>query len=110
MQPRRIAALVKEAAEDKKAESPIVLDIGKLTSIAHFFVVTHGNSEPHVRAIAYNIIDTCKSKKVSLLHSEGLDSAKWILLDFGSVVAHIFYKDLREFYGLERLWGEAKQF
>lgn len=101
--------LVKEAALDKKAEDLVILDVSSLTSIAHYFVITHGNSTPHVKAIAKNMMEQLKAAKVSLFHKEGLDSGTWVLLDFGAVIAHIFYRETREFYGLERLWGEAKQ-
>lgn len=107
MQPKKIALLAREAALDKKAEDPVVLDISKLTDIAHYFVVTHGNSDRQVRAIAQNIIDVMDEKDVTLWHREGMDSGQWVLLDFGTVIVHIFYREIREFYNLERLWGEA---
>ncbi len=109
MQPKRIAALIRALAEDKKAEDLVVLDISKLSSLTHYFIIAHGNSDRHVRALAEHIMDEMKKKKIPALHVEGLREGKWILLDFGSVIAHIFYKDTREFYGLERLWGEAKK-
>ena len=109
MQPKKIAELIRSLAEDKKAEDIIVLDIAKLTSVAHFFVITHGNSDRHVRAIAENIMDEMKKRKMPALHVEGLQDSKWVLLDFGSVFAHVFYRETREFYSLERLWGEAKR-
>ena len=104
---KRVALLARSAAEDKKAEDPVVLDIRKLTDISQYFLVTHGNSDPHVRAIANNIIDTLKSKKIPVWHVEGLDSGQWVLLDFGMVIVHVFYREVREFYNLERLWGDA---
>jgi len=109
LQPKRIAALIRALAEDKKAEDLVVLDISKLSSLTHYFIIAHGNSDRHVRALAEHIMDEMKKKKIPALHVEGLREGKWILLDFGSVIAHIFYKDTREFYGLERLWGEAKK-
>ncbi len=107
MQPKKIAQLAKDAAEDKKAEDVVLLDVSKFTSLTHYFLITHGNSDRHVRAIASNIEDVLGSKKVKILHSEGLDAGQWALLDFGSLIAHVFYKDTRQFYNLERLWGEA---
>ena len=107
MQPKRIALLAREAADDKKAEDPIVIDVSKLTSLAHYFVITHGNSDRHTRAIAQNIIDVMDSKKIRLWHREGMETGQWVLLDFGSVIVHVFYKEIREFYNLERLWGDA---
>ncbi len=107
MQPKRIALLVRKLVNDKKAEYPVILDIGKFTTIAHYFVITHGNSERHVRAIANHVKDSMKDVKVPLWHVEGMEDGRWVVLDYGTVIAHIFYRDRREFYGLERLWGEA---
>ena len=107
MQPKRIALLAREAADAKKAEDPVVLDIAKLTSVAHYFLIAHGNSDRHVKAIAHNIMETLKQEKVPLWHAEGMESGRWVLLDYGSVITHIFYRETRDFYALERLWGEA---
>ena len=109
MQPKKIALLARELALDKKAESPVVLDLGRLTSVAHYFVILHGNSDRHVRAIAHHIIDSLKDKKIKLWHVEGLDTGQWVLLDYSDVIIHIFYGPVREFYSLERLWGDAAQ-
>lgn len=107
MQPKRIALLAREAALDKKAEDPLLLNIAKFTSIAHYFVITHGNSSRHVRAIADHILETLKKAKAPAWHIEGLEDGQWILLDFGTVIVHVFYHETRQFYALERLWGEA---
>lgn len=107
MHPKKIALLARTAAEDKKAEDPIVLNISKLTSIAHYFLVTHGNSDPHVKAIAGHIRDTFKKKKIPLFNQEGMEAGKWVLLDYGTVIVHVFYRETRQFYNLECLWGEA---
>ena len=109
MLPKKLALLVRDLALDKKAEDPIILDIAKLSSMAHYFVITHGNSDPHVRAIGEHIREELKAKKVRPLHGEGFEEGKWILLDYGSVIVHVFYHQTREFYGLERLWGNAKR-
>ena len=107
MQPKKIALLAREFSLDKKAESPVILDLGKMTSVAHYFVITHGNSDRHVRAIAHNIVDSFKAQKIKVWHMEGMDTGQWVLLDFGDVIVHIFYGPVREFYNLERLWGDA---
>lgn len=109
MQPKRIAQLAWKAADDKQAVSPVILDISRFNSIAHYFVITHGNSDRHVRAIAQNIEEELEKQKVRLWHLEGMREGRWVLLDFGDVIVHIFYRELREFYGLERLWGKAPQ-
>lgn len=107
MQPKRIALAACEAAEAKQAIEPIILDIAKLTTVARYFLIAHGNSDRHVRAIADHIQEELDRRKVRVWHAEGLSDGRWIVLDYGSVIAHIFYRDLREFYGLERLWGNA---
>ena len=109
MQPKRIATLAWKAADAKQAADPLVLDISKLTTVAHYFLITHGNSDRHVRAIAQNISDELDQNKIHLWHCEGMSEGRWVVLDYGSVIAHVFYRDLREFYGLERLWGNAVQ-
>jgi ribosome-associated protein len=106
---KKIALLAREAVLDKKAEEPIILDVGKLTSVARYFLVTHGNSDRQVRAVAQHVMEVLKEHKVALWHVEGMEEGRWVLLDFGSLIAHIFYRETRAFYGLERLWGEAKQ-
>lgn len=109
MQPKRIALLARQAADEKQAVSPVILDISRLTTVARYFLITHGNSDRHVRAIAENIQEELDKKRVRLWHAEGVTEGRWALLDYGDVIVHIFYRDLREFYGLERLWGEAPE-
>jgi len=109
LQPRRIAQLAWKVADAKQAVDPVILDISKLTTVAHYFLISHGNSDRHVRAIAQGIIDEMEKENVRVWHLEGMREGRWVLLDFGSVIVHVFYRDLREFYGLERLWGNAAQ-
>lgn len=104
---KKIALLARDAAEDKQGENIVVLDVNKLTSLAHYFVIMHGNSDRHVRALANNIMDVMDANKNKLWHKEGLDNGQWVLLDYGPIIIHIFDKDIREFYNLERLWGDA---
>lgn len=107
MRPKATALLARETGLDKKAEDPVILDLHKLTNVATFFVIMHGNSDRHVKAIAEHILITFKQKGIQLLHQEGITESLWILLDFGEVIVHIFYKETRDYYGLERLWGDA---
>lgn len=109
MQPRKIAVLAREAADDKKAEQPVILDISKLTNIAYYFLITHGNSNRQVQAIAENIRDVLKKHKIQLLHVDGLQEGNWVVLDFGVLIVHVFHHETRQFYNLERLWGDAPQ-
>lgn len=107
MQPKRIAQLIREAAEAKLAEDPVLLDLTRLPAFARYFFITHGNSDRHVRAIAYNIQEELEKHQLRSGRLEGIGEGRWVLLDYGSIVAHVFHRDLREFYGLERLWGAA---
>ena len=109
MQPKRIAQLAWQAADAKQAVDPVVLDISRLTTLTHYFLVAHGNSDRHVRAIAQNIQEELDRAKVKLWHTEGISEGRWVLQDFGSLIVHVFYRELREFYGLERLWGSARR-
>lgn len=107
MQPKRIALLAWSAADAKQAVDPLLLDISRLTTVAHYFLIAHGNSDRHVRAIAENIEEELEKNKLRLWHLEGMREGRWVLLDYGSLIVHLFHRDLREFYGLERLWGDA---
>lgn len=95
---RSIAALI----DQKKGEDIHVFDLRGLSPITDFFVITTGLSEVHTKTLANHIIETEKPQ-----HVEGLEAASWVLLDFFDVIVHIFSKEAREFYGLERLWGDA---
>lgn len=88
--------------DQKKGEEIIIFDLRGLSPITDHFVIATGLSEVHVRTIADHIM-----KHESPQHAEGLDASTWVLLDFIDVVVHVFSKDARNFYGLERLWGDA---
>ena len=96
------------AALDKKAIDLDVLAVGDLTSIADYFILCSATSERQTQAIADNILETLReSAKLKPLLVEGTTPGRWILLDFGDFIVHIFTEDCRRFYGLERLWGDA---
>ena len=96
------------AALDKKAFHLDVLSVGKLTSIADYFVLMSANSERQSQAIADGILDRLKQElNIKPLLVEGTTPGRWVLLDFGDFIVHIFTEDVRRFYGLERLWGDA---
>lgn len=96
------------AALDKKAYDLDVLSVGKLTSIADYFILTTAGNERQAQAIADNVLDKLKSEMgVRPLLVEGTTPGRWILLDFGDFIMHVFTDEARRFYGLERLWGDA---
>ena len=95
-------------ALSRKAEDIIIMDVRDLTNIADFFVLCSGNSDTQIKAIADAIIEGLEKKDVRVWHIEGYTSLRWVLLDYVDFVVHIFQKEVRSFYGLERLWGDAK--
>ncbi|MBI4430922.1 MAG: ribosome silencing factor [Candidatus Omnitrophica bacterium] len=107
MQPKRIAHLVKKACEDKKAEDVVILDVRKLANFTRYFVIATGTSDRHVQGVSRHIVDELREKDVRAWHVEGERDGQWILLDYGDVIVHIFHYQMRHFYGLERLWGDA---
>jgi ribosome-associated protein len=99
---------VAELALTKKARDVVILDLRKLTSMTDFFVVCTGDSETQVKAIADAVLSGMEEIGERAWHAEGLQNLHWVLLDYVDVVVHIFHKDARLFYGLEKLWGDAK--
>jgi ribosome-associated protein len=96
------------AALDKKAFHLDVLSVGELTSIADYFVLASASNERQAAAIADAVVDQLRQQLgVRPLLIEGTTPGRWILLDFGDFIVHIFTEDVRRFYGLERLWGDA---
>ncbi|MFQ5865971.1 MAG: ribosome silencing factor [bacterium] len=92
---------------EKKASDILILDLRPLTSMTDFFVICCGSTNVQVKAISDHIFDQLKKEKIRPWHIEGYSNQEWILLDYVDVVAHIFQPHKREFYGLERLWGDA---
>lgn len=87
----------------------MILDVGKLTSVADYLVLCSGSSERQVRAIADHVDGSLAQQRIHPLSIEGTSTSQWVLMDYGDVVVHIFRTDLRTHYALERLWGDAKQ-
>lgn len=102
-----IAELSAKSAIDRKALDVIVLDLKGLSSITDYFVICNGTSDTHVEGIAENVEEKLREQGVKIWHREGERKASWILLDYIDVIVHVFTKDAREFYSLERLWGDA---
>jgi ribosome-associated protein len=104
-----LAHRVVEIASDKKGNDIVLLRTAELTTMADFFVIVSGRSDRQVQALAGAIVDELRDDGIRPLGVEGKQSSRWVLLDFGSVIVHVFAPDEREFYGLERLWGKAAQ-
>lgn len=95
------------ALDEKKAEDIEVIQITELSVVADYFVIANGTSNTHVRALAGEVEDALLKQGVEVGHIEGRATG-WILLDYGSVVVHVFHKESREYYNLERLWADGK--
>ncbi|SFG77543.1 ribosome-associated protein [Desulfotomaculum arcticum] len=105
--PQELVRLAVESAEEKKAFNITVLNIGKVSVIADYFIICSSRSPIHARAIAEEIGDRLKQHGMMKQRIEGYQTGRWILLDYGSVVVHIFHEEDRSFYNLEHLWGDA---
>jgi ribosome-associated protein len=103
-----IAVLAAKAADNKKAENTIVLDIRGLSVFADYFVITSGRSKTQVQSIADEIKEKLQEAGIEIKGTEGYADADWVLIDVGDVVIHVFHTEEREFYKLERLWKDAE--
>ena len=100
--------VISSAADEKKARDIVQMDMIGLMSTNDYFVICSANTATQVRAIADNIEEKMEEVGISFLHKEGYREGEWVLLDYGDTVAHIFQQEAREYYALERLWGDAK--
>ena len=103
-----LARRIVEFSLSKKAQDVRLMNLKPLTSVTDYFIVCHGESDVQVKAISDAITDGLRQEGVRYWHREGYEYLRWVLLDFVDVVVHIFQKEQREFYGLERLWGDAE--
>ena len=95
------------AAASKKATDMIGLDLTALDGVADYFLICSGSSEPQVKAIAEAVEERLRERGARAWHVEGREGRRWVLLDFVDVVVHVFHERTREYYLLERLWGDA---
>jgi ribosome-associated protein len=104
---RVVAEAAIEAALDKKALLPVLLDVSERATYTDFIGIVSGRSDRQVEAIAEHVAATLKARGWQLLSREGNGSGRWTLLDFGDIVVHVFYHPVREFYDIESLWIDA---
>lgn len=109
MNSEELLELVVKAADNKRAENIIALDVQNVSLLADYFVVMQGGSERQVKAIADNIVEKVHENKGIVKSLEGKDGANWVLIDLGDVIVHIFKEEAREFYKLEKLWADADE-
>jgi len=102
-----LLATAYNAADDKKALDIVVLNMEGVSVMADQFVICHANSERQVQAIAREVLDEATVAGFPVRRMEGFDTGRWVLVDLGDVVVHVFHKDERDHYNLEKLWGDA---
>jgi ribosome-associated protein len=106
--PLDLARRIVELAEDKKAADIVLLDLGELTTVADAFVICSGGSERQIAAIADGILAGLRDEGVKPFGREGTPESHWVLVDFGSVIVHVFTPPERDYYELEKHWSGAK--
>ena len=99
---------LRDALDKKFGQDIMVMDLRGVTTIADFFVIATGGSAPQLQALADTTEETMKKHEIPLRHIEGLATGQWVLLDFGGIIVHLFDKESRDFYKLERIWGDAQ--
>lgn len=103
------ARWVAEAALDRKAQQLVALDVSTLTSYADTLLIATGTSDRHARSIVDAIREATRARGETPLGVEGYEDGRWVLIDLGDVIVHVFQADVRENYDLERLWSDAGQ-
>lgn len=106
--PEKLLDLAVTGAQDKKAMNIVALDLRGVSMVADYFVICHGNSDVQVQSIATEIRKLAMEAGTTIRGIEGMNAARWVLMDLGDVIVHVFHRDEREFYNLERLWSDAK--
>jgi ribosome-associated protein len=107
-EPLDLARRIVELAEDKKAADIVLLDLADLTTLADAFVICSGGSERQIDAIADGIVEGLREMGVRPIGREGTPASHWVLVDFGSVIVHVFTPPERDYYGLEKYWSAAR--
>ncbi|MET3682478.1 ribosome-associated protein [Alkalibacillus flavidus] len=98
-----------QACDDKRAENLVALDMRDVSLIADYFLICHGSNERQVEAISKGIKDAVEEEGIEVKRIEGKDDARWVLVDLDDVVVHIFHAEERQYYNLEKLWGDADE-
>ncbi|MEC5422190.1 ribosome silencing factor [Virgibacillus sp. C22-A2] len=109
MENTELIQIIANACDDKRAEDIVALDMNEVSLVADYFLICHGNTERQVQAIARGIKESMDERDISVNRIEGMEHGRWVLVDTGDIVCHIFHKDERIYYNLERLWGDAER-
>ena len=105
----KMVQTVYRALEEKKGESIRILDISKISVLADYFVITNGTNDSQVKALVDNVEEKMHKAGYAAKETEGHRSGAWVLIDFGDVIVHIFDRENRQFYNLERIWNDGKR-
>ena len=108
-QEEKLARMIADACLDEKAMDVVILDVHNLTVIADYFVIASGRSMIQVRSIVEHVMEKLQEKEIVPVRKEGLQQGVWSVLDFNSVILHVFRQEEREYYQLENLWADAPQ-
>ncbi len=109
MESKQLVELVAKACDDKRAEDIVLLDMQNVSLIADYFLICEGTNERQVQAIAREVKDIAEEQNIDVKRMEGFDQARWVLVDLGDLVCHVFHRDERGYYNIEKLWGDAPQ-
>ena len=104
----RLLRLAVAAARAKKAHDLVALDLRELGAVCDFFLLCSASSEVQVKAVAENVEEELRAAGMRPWHVEGMEGRRWVLLDYVEVVVHVFHEKTREYYLLDRLWGDAR--
>lgn len=105
---KNMAKMAVEALEDRKGEDVHVIDISEISTLADYFIIASGTNINQVQALADNVQEVLGREGFDTKNVEGYESGKWILLDFGDIIVHVFDSENRLFYDLERIWRDGK--
>ena len=106
---KEMALLAVQALEDKKAEDVCVIDISEVSIVADYFIIAGGNNKSQIQALSDTVEEKLGKAGYPLKQIEGYQNANWVLLDFGDIIIHIFDRENRLFYDLERIWQDGKK-
>ncbi len=109
MEAKEMTKLAIRALEDKKAQDIKVIDISEISTVADYFIIASGKNRSQIQAMCDNVDETMEKAGVFKKQTEGYRTANWILMDYGDIIVHIFDKENRLFYDLERIWRDGKE-
>lgn len=106
---KKLVKKVIDALEDKKAEDIRIIDISEISTIADYFIIAGGSNKSQIQALCDNVEEVLYKAGCELKQKEGYETANWVLMDFGDLIVHVFDKENRFLYDLERVWADGKQ-